>query len=127
MQTVNFLAQLWGFSIVIVSLALLINTKQIDHFWHLAKDKMLVFILGMVIMVLGVASVLTYNVWQSSWKVIITLLGWITLIKGIALLVIPGSIEKMYSKIKIKNEMMSVLLLICVAFGCFLIYKGFVL
>jgi hypothetical protein len=52
----------------------------------------LLLICGMVTVVAGLAIVLAHNVWRGgATPVIVTILGWLLLIKGAALIVVPSS------------------------------------
>ena len=44
---------------------------------------------GFVAIVGGMAMVSYHNLWVSDWRVLVTIVGWIALIKGILLLLIP--------------------------------------
>lgn len=125
MDTLHFLAQLWGFSLVIVSLSLLVNSQKVKKLLQLIEGENASFLHGVIRVVLGVAMVLTYNVWDTSWKVMITLLGWLLLASGIALLFVPSLISKMIARLK-ATDLPLIILTFLVLLGCVLIYFGFV-
>ncbi len=79
---------------------------------------------GMVRVVLGVAMLLSYHAWDNSWKIIITLLGWLLVISGIGLLYFPKMAANMIAKLENKNWISAVLFVV-ILFGCFLVYMGF--
>ena len=125
---VNYLAELWGYSLLIICLVLLIKPKQINKLWQAIEQDGILFLAGFLTLVLGIASVLGYNVWSKSWTVIITILGWLTLIKGAVILFLPETMKSLYSKIMSKNEsLIPVALLVGVIIGCYLIYAGYTL
>jgi ABC-type phosphate/phosphonate transport system permease subunit len=47
------------------------------------------YLAALVGVVAGLAIVLVHNVWTADWRVLITLLGWINLIRGVASLLLP--------------------------------------
>ena len=47
------------------------------------------FAWGLVSFVVGIAMVLSYNVWAWNWQIVITILGWAALVKGLFLLFFP--------------------------------------
>ena len=47
------------------------------------------YLAGLIALVAGLALVLTHNVWTADWRVLITLVGWIALAKGLTLLMLP--------------------------------------
>ncbi len=125
MEIVNFLAEFWGFSFIIISLAFLINPKNIEDIIELVGDKKNVLMFGIINVMIGVASVLLYNVWDSSWKVIITIIAWLIVIRGIVCLFFPDIIKKIIeTKIKIYKDWFSVVFVASVLLGCLLVYWG---
>ncbi|MFA5337823.1 MAG: hypothetical protein WC330_05785, partial [Candidatus Omnitrophota bacterium] len=78
-----FLAQLIGPFIVLISIGMLLNLKVyrqiIEDF---LKSTALIYISGLITFVTGLAIVLFHNLWVADWRVIITVFGWLTLIKG---------------------------------------------
>lgn len=123
MNTIQFLAQLWGFSLVVVGLALLISQKQLRNMLDFMGDQNRFLMHAVMRIVLGIASVLTYNVWDNSWQVIITILGWLMLLSGLVMLFTPSFVTKMVQKLK-NGSTMSFALTAAVIVGCVLIYFG---
>jgi uncharacterized protein YjeT (DUF2065 family) len=120
----NYLAELWGISIVIISLALLIKDKHLKSLYQKIETDESLFLWGFISLVIGVAMILSHNTWVSSWQVIITILGWLAFIKGIALLFVP-ELGKKYAK-KIENQKwLPAALVILVFIGLVITYLGF--
>ena len=89
-----FLAEFWGWFIIIFCVILLINPKRASQLiMDLEHEKHLV-IPAVVSIVLGLVFILLHNVWTLNWKLIITLLGWATLLKGIHLFAFPKNTLK---------------------------------
>jgi hypothetical protein len=54
----------------------------------------MIFVLGAITLVAGLAMVLTHNIWSgSALVVIVTLVGWVTLLKSLLLLFLPVAVE----------------------------------
>jgi len=83
MATSQFLARLIGPVMLVVGLVVFANPPG---FRTLAEEfmasKALMFLSGTIIMPAGLAIVLTHNVWTADWRVLITILGWLTAIGG---------------------------------------------
>jgi hypothetical protein len=83
MTTSLFLAKLIGPVMLVVGLAVFANQRG---FRALAEEflasRALMFLAGFVLMPAGLAVVLTHNVWTADWRVLITILGWLTAIGG---------------------------------------------
>lgn len=45
------------------------------------EDDHFIVLTGFMALVMGILSVLIYNEWQSDWTLIVTLIGWISLLK----------------------------------------------
>ena len=126
MNTLNFVTELWGIFMVVVPLALLVNQGLIRKIFTFAEDELVLLFGGMISFMIGVASVLSYNVWTANWGTVITVFGWIAILKGICLLFFPAWSKKMHNMLKDK-EWISYLLLVAVFIGLFLSYAGFVM
>jgi hypothetical protein len=51
----------------------------------------LTFITGFMTLIFGVILVTYHNIWVKNWTVLITLIGWISVLKGIRLIAFPQS------------------------------------
>ncbi len=98
MNVSKYLAELWGITITVVSLALLIKPKLLERLFAKAENKATMYFWGIITLVIGIAMVFTHNVWTLDWRVIITIIGWFTLIKGLDLLLLPKRMRKRWSK-----------------------------
>lgn len=125
METANFLAQLWGFSLVIISLALLINEKYVEYLFKLAEDRKNLFIIGAVNIIIGSFLILFYNSWGFNWAVIVTMLGWLVFVRGVLVLFFPDLALKILAELKKRIEWLKFAFLFFVFLGCFLTYGGF--
>ena len=109
---------------VLIPLALLINEKYLKRIFAEIENEATLFFWGMVSLVIGLAMILSYNVWEQSWQVIITILGWLALLKGLALLFLPEYIRKWAKKIESK-KWLPIALVVIVFVGLLLTYLGF--
>ena len=120
----NYLAELWGISLVVVALALLIKPKHLKNLFAEAENEAKLFCWGVATLVIGIAMVLSYNVWEQSWQVIVTILGWLVTIKGLALLFIPEMMKKWIKKAE-NASYMPFVLIVLLLIGLVLTYFGF--
>jgi hypothetical protein len=51
------------------------------------------FLCAITILVAGMAMVHYHNIWVRDWRVFITIFGWVTLIKGVFLLIFPTGLS----------------------------------
>jgi hypothetical protein len=84
----TFLARLIGLFLILVALPLVAHRQAtVETLTALAHNLPLLLILGMVFLAVGLAIVLTHNVWSGGvLPIIVTLVGWVTLIRGLLLL-----------------------------------------
>ena len=92
MRTV-FLARLFGLYCLIVAAAMLPQPEAFVSLVHaFVADAPLVLIAGVFTLFGGLALVLLHNYWSGgALPVIITLIGWLTLIKAVVLVVLPSN------------------------------------
>jgi len=94
MQTSIFLAKLIGPIMVIVAAGVLLNRQSVDA---LAREILgspaLLFLLGFLDFAGGLAIVLVHNVWVADWRIIITLLGWLLMVRGAVRILIPDQVK----------------------------------
>ncbi len=86
-----FLARLLGLYCIIVAAAMLSRTEAFVAIVHaFMADAPLVLIAGIFTLFGSLALVLLHNYWSGGvLTVIVTLIGWLTLIKAVVLLVLP--------------------------------------
>lgn len=124
MELSNYLAQIWGISLAIISLALLVKEKHLKRIFSAIETEQGFFVCGMVNLVIGVAMVLAHNIWVKDWQVVVTILGWISLVKGLSLLFIPETIKGVVKKME-NSKFLPFALLVSVFIGLAITYFGF--
>jgi vacuolar-type H+-ATPase subunit I/STV1 len=85
------------------------------------------FILGAITLIAGLAMVLAHNIWSgSALAVVVTLVGWITLIKGLSFLFLSSEVE---TELLLRQlhypELFYLYGAISLALGIYLTYGGF--
>lgn len=120
------IARFLGPFIMLIGISLLFNIKAFRQIAEgFFKDPALVYVAGMMTFVMGLAIVLFHNIWTADWRVIITLFGWITLIKGVWLVALPGTTSGM-TQLFMKNIKFVVIpWSIMLVIGIFLSIKGY--
>ena len=100
MQTSIFLAKLLGPTLLLVGIGLLINR---DGYRAMTREflasRALIYIAGMLAFIPGLAVVLLHNVWVADWRVLITLLGWLSVIAGIIRILFPQEVTRMGTRL----------------------------
>ena len=119
-------AKFMGPFIVVIGAGLLLNRKAFQEIMEgFTKDKALIFISGLMTFIIGLAMVIFHNMWITDWRLIITVFGWLTLIKGVILIVFPDRVISMTDMYKKHIRMIMISWSIMIVFGIFLIMKGY--
>lgn len=82
MEITIYLAKFWG-SIFMILGAMSIGSKLLGRIINYTEDKAITISTGYITFLLGLATVVAHNIWVADWRVAITILGWVTLFKGI--------------------------------------------
>jgi hypothetical protein len=91
-----FLAKLIGPVMLTVGIALFLDRRGFAAMAEeFLRSRALMYLSGLLIMPVGLAIVLTHNVWRANWTVIITLLGWLMTVGGAIRILIPEKLEAM--------------------------------
>lgn len=126
MEISAFIARIFGLCYLIIGLGFLFNRKAfrqvMDDF---CKNAALVFYGGLLALVIGVVIILTHNVWVANWTVIITIIGWLGLIKGIWIIIFPASVLKFMQVYRKDENLLIVHSIVALVFGAFLTFFGF--
>ena len=95
MDVSKFLAKVIGIYQIFVSVAMLANMNQfISNINALINNTPLMFVMGFIVLILGILMVVSHNIWQRNWKVIITIIAWLCLLKGASIMLFPQFIDK---------------------------------
>jgi uncharacterized membrane protein len=84
-----FLAKFWGYYLLIFFVILSFNPKRIRQIFNDLKDEKFLIILSFLSIIIGLINILLHNIWESNWQLVITLIGWISLLIGLSLFIFP--------------------------------------
>lgn len=123
MEKSIFLAKFWGLYLIIFFMVLVFNPKRIrDIFGHL-KDSKFLLITAFIAIIIGILNILAHNIWANDWRLIVTLIGWVSLSVGIVFFTFPN---KSAEGLHFKNvKFFQVLYVLLLFLGAFLVSKGF--
>lgn len=117
--------QLFGITYLAVGIGMLINPdfykKMIRDF---TENPPAIYLGGLVALAIGFLLVTFHNNWVKDWSVIITIVGWAALIKGLFLIVLPKVSIKVCNAFKM-GELLSVWSTIVIILGALLCWLGF--
>jgi hypothetical protein len=92
MSTTIFLGRLFGLYLVAISLGMLVNRRRtLATLDEMARSGPWMLFSGMVAIAAGLAVVMAHNLWSGgALAIAVTIVGWAALLKGVALLLVPG-------------------------------------
>jgi uncharacterized membrane protein len=126
MPTSIFIAKLLGPVFALVGIALL---RRPQAFRSILEDFLrspaLVYLAGFLGLLAGLAIVLTHNVWVFDWPVIITLIGWVTIVRAVITFVLPEQIGTLGSVVLKHRAIFTVAGIVNLLLGLALSYFGY--
>lgn len=121
MEATVFLARFLGSFYLIFGL-LFIVTRQLGKTIEMTDDKAFVISTGYITLLMGLITVILHNLWVPDWRVVITLLGWSTLIKGIMKVGFPEQINKQSQRFMKKQAVSTIVMMLL---GAWLVLMSF--
>ena len=95
MDITILVAKLFGIYLVIAGLFLLFKGKSVPH---LLKDffdhPAMMYLTGIVLVFLSSMYLIPYNVWDSTWRTLVTVFVWIVLLKGLIYIFVPRMLSE---------------------------------
>ena len=90
MDITILVAKLFGIYLVVAGLFLLFKGKSIPH---LLKDffdhPAMMYLTGIILVFLASMYLIPYNVWDSTWRTLVTVFVWLVLLKGLVYIFVP--------------------------------------
>ena len=121
-----FLARLLGLYCILISLAMAAHRHaSIETVTALIQTPPILFLAGIIALVAGLAMVLGHTVWSGgALPVIVTLVGWITLIRGLLVLFLPAGADVGLLAALHYEQLFYFYIAIALVLGVYLTYSG---
>ena len=126
METSLFLARVIGLVSVMSTAAILVRYKEsLALEGEASKSPALVHLSGFAFLVLGALLVVSHSVWTLDWRLVITIMGWLILLKGAGRMLFPGAVRRLIEK---KRDDRRFLLgeVVVLLVGLYLLYYGYI-
>jgi len=123
-----FLSKLIGLYCILAALSMMIRRQAtLETVTALLQNPSMMLILGVITLAAGLAMVLAHNIWSGgALVVVVTLVGWITLIKSLFFLFLPPQMEPEFFLGQLHYQQLFYLYgAISLALGVYLTYGGF--
>lgn len=126
METSLLIARVLSLCYIAFGLGLIISPKFYKRELPKLVDKPALLIYGgLLATALGYLIIHYHNIWDGSWRVVITVIGWIALVKGVLLLVLPDLYQGFKTNLLHENHVLKVFIPITLIAGLFFGYFGF--
>jgi hypothetical protein len=126
METSIFLARLIGPSMLVIAAGLIVNRASYRALVReFVASPALIYIAGLIALVIGLAIVLTHNVWVLGWPVIITIFGWLSLVAGILRIVFPTPLARFGERMAGNEAVLIGAIVLYLVLGAWLTYAGY--
>ncbi len=123
MDISTFLAQFWGWYLLIFFFVLSFNPIRIKQIFIDFSDQKFSIITAFLAIIMGLISILLHNVWEPDWRFLITALGWTSLFFGLAVFIFPNPSRKRLEVINVK--LVQVIYVLLFLIGIFLLNMGY--
>jgi len=97
-----FLAKFWGWYFITFFILLIVYPKRIKQLFEFANDEKFMITTSFLAITLGLLNIIAHNLWVMDWRIIITLFGWISFIKGVTRFAFPTFATKWMLQIDFK-------------------------
>jgi vacuolar-type H+-ATPase subunit I/STV1 len=123
-----YLSRLIGLYCILFDISLVIHKNAtVDSVTGLFNNPSLILLLGIITVPAGLAMVLAHNLWKGgALPVVVTLVGWAALIKGVTFLLLPPSADTAIILHWLQHPVCFYLCLVpSLLIGIYLTYEGF--
>ena len=126
MELTYFLAQLFGYYLVIIGLLFLFRKNEfIRVVSDMSKSESFLLLAGMLTAAAGLATVLTHNLWsEGNLALLVTLIGWAALLKGLALMFLPERTIVMWTRWSSLKKYSYFYAIVILLLGLYLLHGG---
>ena len=123
-----FLSRLIGLYCILVALSMITRRHAtLESVTGLLRNPSMILLIGVITLAAGLAMVLAHNIWSgAALAVVVTLVGWMTLIKSLLFLFLPPEVEAGFFLRQLHyQELFYFYGAFSLALGIYLTYGGF--
>lgn len=121
-----FFAKVLGLYLIITTIGMLVNRQRVRTIVdQIVNNAALLLIAGLLSLIFGIILVVVHNVWEADWRVLITIIGWLALIKGTIRVVFPQVSQKVLTRMMAADAGHYIISIIFLLVGIYLAYMGF--
>lgn len=125
METTLFLAKFWGWLLVIISLGFLFRKKTLrEEIFRSIEEKNFSLFFAFFFLILSLPTLILHNLWVKDWRVLITILGWLFLIKGFLRFIFPEIFQRLFQILRKRILLTQLILIIFFILGAWLLWMS---
>lgn len=117
-----FFIKFFGYFFFLMSAALLISKEGREAILSVATDKSFIISTGFVSLMLGLPVVILHNIWSFNVVGLVTILGWMSVLKGVIRIAKPSYVAEMTAKFDPNSK---IWLVVALLIGAGLMYAGY--
>jgi hypothetical protein len=122
----KMLSALIGPTFIAIAASMLLNINSLPALIEqISRDPALILVSGMITFVVGLAIVRAHNLWKGGWFVVVTVLGWLFLLGGLARILFPFQLAATAAQVAQNTGFIEGEAIILLAIGAFLSFKGY--
>jgi hypothetical protein len=127
MKTSKMIAGLMGPTLMAMAAGILLNLGIFPILAEqISRDPALIFVSGILLFVAGLSIVRAHNIWMSGWPVLVTVLGWVALLSGLARMLFLSQIAVIAAGIgQASGLIIPAAAVVLLVLGAFLSFKGY--
>lgn len=92
-------AKILGLYLVVSGLFIIFRGKTLPHMIKdLFDHPAILYLAGVILIFLSSLFLLQGNIWDGTWRTVVTILAWATLIKGVAYILAPDMLRQIITK-----------------------------
>ena len=126
METSIFIAKILGLVYLAVGLGMIFSPGYYrEKFEEMVKNASFMYLGGLLALVVGFLVITYHNIWENSWVVLVTIIGWLALLKGLLLLIFPRTMINLCMPLVKKDSCLIAKGIIVLILGLIFGYFGF--
>jgi hypothetical protein len=127
MQASIFLARLLGPALLIVGVGMLTHRAHYRAvIAEIVGSRALFYMISAIGLVAGLAIVLVHNVWTPDWRVLITLFGWINVVRSALSVLLPAQAMALTSRTDASEKTVLIASLTALVLGAVFCFFGYI-
>lgn len=111
MDLSEFFARFWG-SLFLILGAATVGARFLARVIDYTEERAITVSTGYITFLLGLVTVVAHSLWVPDWRVAITILGWVTLLKGIEKIAFPNRVNRAAQAFRGQQELWGLVILL---------------